>query len=82
MLNGARYSIFGRETCATTSKTHLQGYIEFQKPKRLAGVKSYLNDPTAHCEPRKGPREAARDYCKKEGDFVEQGEWIEGPGSR
>lgn len=76
-----RYFIAGKETCPTTAKEHLQGYVEFTKPQRLTGVKKNLGDTTVHCEARRGTREQARDYCKKEdanpyeyGNFTEGGQ--------
>jgi len=62
---------------------HLQGYILFDAPRRLAFVKKML--PTAHWETRKGTHEQAADYCNKEDTRVE-GPWTLGeppaPGKR
>lgn len=51
---------------------HLQGYAELTAPARLAAMKKWL--PTAHFEPRKGTRDKARDYTRKEESRVE-GPW-------
>lgn len=62
-FNDARYLIYQEETGAEGTH-HLQGYVEFTKPKRLAAVKKILD--RAHWEPRRGTREQARDYARKE----------------
>lgn len=77
-----RYAIYGKETCPTTGKVHWQSYIEFYKPCRIAGVKKIFGDKTLHAEVRRGTREEARDYCKKENSFTETGKWIKGQGHR
>lgn len=59
-----KYCIFQEEK-TKTDKLHLQGYIEFNKPMRMAAVKKVFDDDTIHLEERKGTREQARDYCKK-----------------
>lgn len=45
-------------------RKHIQGYVEFKVPRRLAWLKKNLSG-TAHWEPRRGTREQARDYCRK-----------------
>lgn len=55
--------IFGLETCPTTKKNHLQGYIEFTNKVR---PKNMFNDNTIHWEKSKGNREANIKYCMKE----------------
>ena len=57
-----RYVIIGFEI-GESGTPHLQGYTEFESPKRLAALKKWL--PTAHWEPRRGDREIARLYCMK-----------------
>lgn len=77
-----RYAIIGEEICPTTKNTHWQCYFEFSKPIRMKGAKLLLDDEKAHLEIRKGTREQARDYCKKDNKFSELGEWISGQGHR
>lgn len=77
-----RYGIYGKETCPSTGKVHWQSYIELFKPCRIAGLKKIYNDKTLHAEVRRGTREEARDYCKKENSFTEKGKWIKGQGHR
>ena len=59
---------------------HIQGYIELSKPARIAALKKWL--PQAHFESRRGSREQARDYCKKEDTRIagpfERGDWEAG----
>lgn len=70
-----RYIVFGLEV-GVEGTEHIQGYIEFDSVKRLAGLKKMI--PRAHFEPRRGAREAARDYCKKDGEWIERGDWSAG----
>lgn len=48
---------------------HYQGYVEFKKNIRLAGLKKFLK--TAHWEKRRGTQAEARDYCMKEDTRLE-----------
>lgn len=77
-----RYAIYGKETCPSTGRVHWQSYVELNKPCRIAGLKKLFGDDTLHAEIRKGSREEARDYCKKDNDFTEMGKWITGQGHR
>ncbi len=67
------YAIIGKEG-ASTDTPHLQGYVECTKTCRFSAIQKWLHSK-AHCEKRRGTREQARDYCKKEGDFIEIGVW-------
>jgi len=60
-----RFLIFGRET-ARTGTSHLQGYVEFSTPRRLAAVKRCLGGESLHLEPAKGSRDQNIQYCSKE----------------
>lgn len=81
-----RYVVWQREIAPDTGEAHLQGYVEFDRPKRLRAVKQALAAPTAHVEPRRGTRDQARDYARKEDTREagpwERGEWIVGQGGR
>lgn len=68
---GARYLVYQKEV-GESGTPHFQGYVEFARPKRLGGLKAWL--PTAHFEVRRGTREQARDYARKEASRVE-GPW-------
>lgn len=79
----ARYISWQREK-GDAGTVHLQGYAEFSRPVRMAACKRAW--PTAHLEPRRGTREQARDYTRKddtrdEGDDAgpfEHGAWEDG----
>lgn len=66
-----RYAIFGREV-GEQGTPHLQGYIGFATPQRLAALKRM--HPRGHYEKAKGNEQQNYDYCSKEGDFEEFGE--------
>lgn len=74
-----RYVVWQLER-GTEGTNHLQGYIELSKPARLAAMRTWL--PGAHFEARRGTREQARDYCRKEDSRVEgpfeRGTWEAG----
>jgi len=72
--NLLRYAIFAKEVCPTTNKEHIHGYIETTKVMRVAGVKKLFNDNELHVEQRRGTRDQAIAYVKKEGKFFEYGE--------
>lgn len=61
-----KYSI-GKEV-GSNGNQHLQGYIEFPKPKKFQTVKNLL--PRAHIEAAKGTKQENRIYTQKDGDFV------------
>lgn len=75
LLAPYRYIIIGRER-SENNTPHLQIYLELKSPLSLESLKKKYF-PRGHLEPRRGTREQARDYCKKEhsweyGDFVTQ----------
>lgn len=68
------YIIFGKEKGENNNpRLHLQGYIMFKNPVKMNFIKETLGRWDAHLEPRKGTLKAAIEYCKKEGDFLENG---------
>ncbi len=63
---------------------HNQGYLELHKPCRLAFLLQHIG-AGVHWEPRRGTRDEARKYCRKErqadladGERVELGKWQAG----
>lgn len=67
-----KYIIAGLETCPTTGRQHIQGYIELTDSVRISALKKIA--PTTHFEKRMGTAEQAIEYCKKEGKWKEEGE--------
>ena len=74
-----RYLVYGRETAPGTGTRHLQGYVEFSSQLSFASACDAI--PGAHLEARRGTARQASDYCKKDGDYHEQGE-LSNPGKR
>lgn len=66
-----KYIVFGRET-GDNGTPHLQGYVFFKLKKTLVAVRKLLT--RAHWEPQRGNFTQAIEYCKKDGDFFEEGE--------
>lgn len=66
-----KYLIFGYEVAPKTGTPHLQGYVEFSSGTRLSTLKK--KNAKIHWEERLGTAKEAADYCKKGGNFYEQG---------
>lgn len=80
--NDVGYIICGIER-GEAGTPHLQGYVEFTKRKRLAGVKRVPGFSRAHLELRKGTQEQAVNYCTKDGRYFEEGvKTLESQGKR
>ncbi len=81
-----RYAIWQLES-GENHTPHLQGYVEWKNKKSLSAC--VLQHGHAHWSPRRGSRDQARDYCRKEETRVsgtdgpwEHGEWANGQGAR
>lgn len=75
-----RYIIFGLEKVTTP---HIQGYIEVDTPVRISSLKKHHCFARAHLEKRRGTREQARNYCMKDNEWLEFGNFESGgQGSR
>lgn len=72
-----RYITFGKEI-GEQGTPHLQGYLEVKKPMTIVAIRKHLPFQKAHLESRRGTREEARDYCHKDNDYIELGNWKAG----
>lgn len=66
------YIICGLES-GESGTPHVQGFVQLERKKTLAGVKSLLGSNRYHVEIRRGTPEQASEYCKKDGDYFEFG---------
>lgn len=71
MAQDAKYLVAGKEV-GENGTPHYQGFVYFDTVKSFAQVKDYHS--TCHWEYMKGTPEEAATYCKKDGDFYEEGE--------
>lgn len=60
------YLVYQQEVCPKTGRDHWQGFVQFNNPMRMKGIKEALGLPDAHLEPMGGTPKQAADYCKKE----------------
>lgn len=69
----ARYLVVGEEICPTTQTPHYHAFIYYKNDRSFSKMKKLF--PRAHIEVCKKPKEC-REYCMKDGDYVEFGEMI------
>lgn len=74
MAGKFKYIIFGKEVAPNTGTPHLQGFLQLPKKLRFAQVKKILGSKY-HLDPADFPA-AARDYCKKDGEWQELGSFV------
>lgn len=72
-----KYIVYGREV-GEHGTHHLQGYIELANPRSFSALSKLF---PWHIEKRRGTAVQASSYCKKDGDFYENGT-ISNPGAR
>lgn len=69
-----RYVCWGEEVCPKTDRRHYQGFIILNRTSRIPALKRILGSGDGtHCETCRGTRAQAREYCRKDGQFVEFG---------
>jgi hypothetical protein len=66
------YLCYGKEV-GEQGTPHLQGYIQFASRIRLTTAKTRMGISRLHLEPCRGSDEDNRNYCSKDGDFIEFG---------
>lgn len=64
--HSCNFVVFKKEICPETKKEHWHVYCEFTKKISINQLKLFLNDKTAHCEPRRGTQQQAIDYVIKQ----------------
>jgi len=67
-----KYMVYGKEVAPTTGTRHLQGFTVFHK-KVVLSTAIKLLPPGCHVTRCTGTAVQNMEYCKKDGDFVEQG---------
>lgn len=72
-MKDVEYLVYGKETCPSTGKQHLQGFIIFKKRKSFLTVGKYIK-PFCFREIARGSNSENREYCTKEKNFIEVGE--------
>jgi len=73
-----QYYVIGKELAPTTGRAHLQGYVQFTTAKYLSWLRNRYDMAAFHWEPQKARiNSKASEYCKKDHDFVEGGEFTE-----
>lgn len=70
-MDGYAYLIYGSEI-AESGTPHMQGFVQWNIRQRLSWCKAKL--PRAHWEVMRGTAQQASNYCKKDGDWQEDGQ--------
>lgn len=77
-------AVYQLETCPTTQKSHIQGFVQFKKTMTMAKVKAFLGNDV-HVEQTKGTPQQNYAYCTKAGGRNQRviGNWTwKGQGKR
>ena len=75
-----KYLVYGKEV-GESGTPHLQGFCIFNSNKRFNAAKAAIG-ARCHLEVSKGTSEQASQYCKKDGNFVERGDFPSSKGKR
>lgn len=70
-----QYICYGREE-GESGTPHLQGYIQLSAKKSLAWLRRLFAPACPHFEVARGSPTQARDYCSKDGEFLEFGDFL------
>lgn len=69
-----KYMVCGNEVGGVEATPHIQGFVYFVNRRTMAGIKRVPHFARAHLEKCRGTPVEAATYCKKDGDFWEEGE--------
>jgi len=69
-----RYVCFGEEKCPESGRTHYQGWLQLEKPRRLSTLKKQTNK-TIHFEGCRGTEFDNEKYCTKDGSYQSFGQF-------
>lgn len=78
-LKSVQYLVYGFEV-GEQGTQHIQGYVYFNNQVQFTSIKKKL--PRAHIEKSKGNAQQNREYCIKQGNYVEEGEIPQRQGAR
>lgn len=67
------YMVWQQEKCPKTERMHYQGYVHFQNPRTLRGVRRLIGG-NPHLEIARGTPQQNKDYCTK-AETREDGPW-------
>lgn len=71
-----RFVAWGEETCPTSGRKHLQGFLQLYTTRRMAAIKKIVKSKGLHLEVMKGAFAENEAYCKKEGQYTKMGEFV------
>lgn len=72
-LSSCRYIVCGTET-GESGTPHVQGFVVWKSPRTLSAIKRMACFRRSHLERMRGSHRQASDYCKKDGDWWEEGD--------
>ncbi len=71
-----RYVCWGTESCPKTKKKHYQGWLQYNKKKRLGGIKKVCHSKKLHIESCRGTESENNKYCQKDNKYETLGEYM------